>query len=1613
MANEKNRIKLKYIVFAMVPMVLFPVLLLVSLKLAGNEKGYRYLKLRNFSSLSNGNLPEFKQGKMGKQSKVEVMQKARIPRIPFITNKGQMDERIMFYANTFGGTIFVTQEGEIIYSLHKVETKNLEGISSELWEEQRSGSNSLEAESKRQERSKVAVLKEEIEGGRIKFEIKGEGKAVTQVSYFNGKDSSKWKTGISTYETITFGEIYPGIELKLKTHGDNVEKLFYVKPNADPQTIKLKLSGFSANDLHVNEKDELEAETALGTVKFTKPVAYQEIDGKRVEVAVNYQISECGMPPLNPLSIGDKSEIQNQKLEYGFKIASYDKTRELVIDPLLASMYLGGSHADDAMSMAIDAAGNVYVVGHTWSSDFPTTTSVYDMSFGGSSDIFVSKLNSSLTNIISSTYLGGDNQDIARSIAVDADGNVYVAGKTSSTDFPTTSGAYDTSRGGSSDIFISKLNGDLTKLLASTFLGGTYNENCFSMIVDSNKNIYVTGETLSTDFPTTTGAYDVSKSGYSDAFISKLNTDLTRLLASTYLGGTEQDRVFSIVVDSRESVYVTGTTLSKDFPTTIGAYDTSYNSDVCDDVFVSKLNGNLTTLLASTYLGGDSYESGYSIVLNPVGNVYVSGITYSSDFPTTFGAYHTSKCSSESDAFISKLSGDLTSLLSSTYLGGTREDEVDFATIDLSGNIYVAGVTKSSKDFPTTPGAYNTSYNGGDYDGFISKIRGDLTSLFASTYLGGSGTDYPRFLFIDSDGNIYVVGATTSTDLPTSTGAYDTSYDDNAFVSKLDGDLSDSFTTPTTPSPSQSPTPTDSTIVTIRASSDKIFMGQLVEITGTITLTPDNETTQKRFLEETLRLTRIDPDSEYMDIIETQPFLYEDKIYYTFKCVSLPAIGTWELLVGFDAYEDMKGAISDSIEVNVYNTTKEIAGYAILVEGRAEGESGINSHNLTTNYIYKKLLERGFVKENIYYYNFDTTQDGVDKKPTKDDVLNAIKVLASEKMNKLPAPLYIIFVGHGKKEEFLIYPDAISSGELSDTLNELESKLSKNAKAEPMIVILGANYTGSFINNLSKSGSKRIIITSSDTEEVAYKGPLPPNEMVRHGDYFVYEFFKYAARGTNLMKCYEMATDKIAVFTENKEGNGLKGASAGNGQYFDKSAQHPLLDDNGDGAGTYEEVSSLSDSDGELTSEIILGIGTSTTSLKLTRVTDIITLMADDARPTLYAKVNDTARADKVWIEIVPPNQTLKNKDTNNLNSTEQQVINLPRFGYNEFDKTMERYIWNDFKGNNEFDNFKEAGEYKIFYFAQEKDVGEITPFKESEVFVNAIGNKPPTSFSTIFPSDGMETAVALTFDWEDSTDPDSETTTYHENKNGLTKSKNEGVAYILMISQSSDFDTIDYQLKGLVSSVVMVDKTANLHDGATYYWKVLASDPEGGVTTGTTTSFKPKLANGYPGFVKGYVYDNDTNAKVVGATITKQGLKGSATTAESGAYILQLPSGSYTLTVEASGYDTETSTVSVSALGVTTENIGLVTATQPASIFGKVKDKKGNLLQGVTITAKMKTVTKTVTTGNDGSYSIADLEAGKYKLTADKKGYKGYKQSITLKTGQDMTLNIQLNKKK
>jgi hypothetical protein len=573
---------------------------------------------------------------------------------------------------------------------------------------------------------------------------------------------------------VQYQAVYPGIDLVYYGNQGRLEYDFNVAPGAKPENIKFRVAG--AERLSVDKQGNLLLHTKNGVLRQHQPKIYQEINGEKKAIAGSYVL------------LG--------KQEVGFKVAAYDRTQPLTIDPVLSySTYLGGSSGETGTGIAVDVQGNVYVVGSTGSTDFPTKNTFGNTN--GDGGTFVTKLNPSAsgdTSFVYSTYL---NNGGGAGIAVDAQGNAYITGITYSNDFPTTENALSRSLGGYSDAFVTKLSASGDRLLYSTYLGGSSAADFGNAIaLDGRGNIYVTGETYSSDFPTTNNALNRTfGGGLNDIFVTKLNPNASgqaSLLYSTYLGGNGFESGFGIAVDFLGNAYVTGLTYSSNFPLK-NAFDTTFVGAVNDsEAFVTKLNLNASgeaSLLYSSYLGGSGGEFGRAIAVDVRGNAYVTGRTQSNDFPTKNAL--SSSLQGSQDAFVTKVNADLSgaaSLVYSTYLGGISTvysdgDEGFGIAVDPQGNAYVAGIT-SSNNFPLQ-NAFNSNLSGLN-DSFVTKLNAAGNSVVYSSYLGGNNFDNVSGIAVDLRGNAYVTGSTYSSDFPTK-NAFDSSFfgSTDAFVTKI------------------------------------------------------------------------------------------------------------------------------------------------------------------------------------------------------------------------------------------------------------------------------------------------------------------------------------------------------------------------------------------------------------------------------------------------------------------------------------------------------------------------------------------------------------------------------------------------------------------------------------------------------------------------------------------------------------------------------------------------------------------------------------------------------------------------------------------------------------
>jgi len=449
------------------------------------------------------------------------------------------------------------------------------------------------------------------------------------------------------------------------------------------------------------------------------------------------------------------------------------------LSSLLSSTYLGGSGADMGMGIVV-YSGDVYTVAYSFSRDFPTTSGAYDESSNGSADVVICKLSEDLSSLLASTYLGGSGNDWATDIDVSSVG-VFIAGHTASSNFPVTAGAYDrTYNGGLRDAFVSHLDLDLSSLLSSSFLGGLSDDRAVAVELTSDR-VYITGVTASPDFPANT--FDTTWLKVRVGYVAEMDLDLSTLrstfLDSAYVKSARDGEGGLIYHDG--FLYITGRTDGLMYS---GEHDTLYAFGI--DVFVLKLDADNLDILGGIHFGGSRYENSTAIDATSDG-IYIAGYTSSSDFPVTSGVYDETY-NGRGDIFITKVNPDLTAILSSTYLGGSDREYVGDIAVAPDA-IYVVGYT-SSDDFPTTSGAYDRDYNSGSKDVIVSKLSMDLSSLLASTYLGGSDNDYGTAIALASDG-VYLVGNTESGDFPTTAGAYDNTINGerDVFISKMSPNL--------------------------------------------------------------------------------------------------------------------------------------------------------------------------------------------------------------------------------------------------------------------------------------------------------------------------------------------------------------------------------------------------------------------------------------------------------------------------------------------------------------------------------------------------------------------------------------------------------------------------------------------------------------------------------------------------------------------------------------------------------------------------------------------------------------------------------------------------------
>ncbi|MCP4631853.1 MAG: T9SS type A sorting domain-containing protein [candidate division Zixibacteria bacterium] len=673
----------------------------------------------------------------------------------FTENQGQWGDKTLFKAEARGVTFYFCKD-EVAYLFMRNTDVLIEGGMAQLECGEGGGlSHDFQNEQSRYKKEAILIHAKFI-GANPNPQIIAEDKLSHNFNYFYGSDPAKWCTNVPNYSSIVYKDIWQGIDLRYQGNDRRMKYDFIVNPGADISQIRVRYEG--AEGLSVAPNGDLQTQTKFGPVSENIPLVYQESDGDKFELTGRYVLKENN--------------------EFGFEVEEYNRSQTLVIDPeLLYSTYLGGNSQDNGSGITVDASGNAYVIGSTYSTDFPIANP-YDSSFnGGYYDVFVTKFSQTGDSLIYSTFIGGSTNDAGIGIFVDNLGNAYITGSTGSSNFPMVN-AYDSSyNGGDYDGYVLKLSPDGDSLIYSTYLGGSFLDEGVDIVIDGSGNAYVNGWTTSPNFPTF-NAYDNSRGGEYDVFVSKISPTGDSLIFSTYFGGNQYEGAGDIAMDGSENFYLTGTTFSSDFPT-VEAFDSTLAGE--NDIFVSKFTSEGDSLIYSTYLGGNNTEYGLGIAVNDSGNAYLTGWTNSSDFPT-FNAYDSSY-NEGSDAFVTKFSTTGDSLIYSTYFGGNEEESGRDIGINELGNIYIAGRTESTNLPLVDP--YDDVL-GGDWDGYVSKFSSDGNTLIYSTYFGGNNNEEVWGIAVDGSGNAYVTGYTRSTDYPT-VNPYDDTLDDwnDAFVSKF------------------------------------------------------------------------------------------------------------------------------------------------------------------------------------------------------------------------------------------------------------------------------------------------------------------------------------------------------------------------------------------------------------------------------------------------------------------------------------------------------------------------------------------------------------------------------------------------------------------------------------------------------------------------------------------------------------------------------------------------------------------------------------------------------------------------------------------------------------
>ena len=681
---------------------------------------------------------------MAAQPHVQASSAAALAKVPltFEANHGQFDAPVRFLSRTPRYTMFLTPNETVL---------RLNGAQHD-------------------------VIRWHLSGASSNPGIRGEQPLETRTNYFRGNDRKNWRTDVDNFGQVRYERVYPGVDLVFRGNQQQVEYDFTIAPNANPKQIRFAFDGV---DSMTTDKDgALHLRTPHGTLVQSRPLVYQEIDGRRSIVDARYRVRGKSV---------------------GFALGSYDRSKPLIIDPVLDwSTYLGGSDVDLSYSVAVDSSGNAYVTGTAGSTDFPTVnpiqgTKAYDW------DVMVAKINAAGTAIVYSTYIGGNGfNEYGLAIAVDPSGNAYVSGGTNSTDFPgVTGGSIQSTYGGTGayrDAFALKINAAGSAILWATYLGGSGDELGYGIAADSSGNAYVTGYTDSASLPWIGGsAIQPTYGGNTDGFVIKIDSSGANVWA-TYLGTSDGDSLNEVLVDGSGNVWVGGSTGSSSWPgVTGGSLQPTYAGN--GDAVITEINSAGTAISYATYLGGSDSDDLRGLAFDSSGNVYVCGTTLSTSFPGVTGSSIQPSNAGDHDIYVAKLNSTATSITWATFIGGSDYDISTGLGVDSSGNVYISGSSLST-DFPLSS-AIQSTFGGGDADAIAAKINAAGTAVVWSTYLGGSDSDQSFGAAVDGSGNFYIAGFTASNDfIGTSGSAIQPAYAGNTdvWLAKIANSASPSLT---------------------------------------------------------------------------------------------------------------------------------------------------------------------------------------------------------------------------------------------------------------------------------------------------------------------------------------------------------------------------------------------------------------------------------------------------------------------------------------------------------------------------------------------------------------------------------------------------------------------------------------------------------------------------------------------------------------------------------------------------------------------------------------------------------------------------------------------------